>query len=205
MGALTRAFCEVAWELAGIERETARVVYLSLAGMGPAGQFREVLRRAGGDQSAAERLADVFWQRSWEIAAPAYPEVPCVLQTLAARGFEMFVSSGGRPDLVTGRARRAGIADFFRLLLGTEDANPNMAKGPSHFRLFAEALGIAASELPSRAWMVGDGPYDMQVARQAGIRAIGRLTGANAEELRRAGAVAHIRDLSDLLNLLDQS
>jgi phosphoglycolate phosphatase-like HAD superfamily hydrolase len=59
--------------------------------------------------------------------------------------------------------------------------------------------------MPNEAWLIGDGAYDMQVAREARIHAIGRLTGDNAAQLREAGANVLIKDLTDLLPLLDGS
>jgi phosphoglycolate phosphatase-like HAD superfamily hydrolase len=79
-----------------------------------------------------------------------------------------------------------------------------MAKGPGHFRLIREALGLQDGDLRQHGVFVGDGVYDMEVARAAGILAVGRLSGDNAATLRGAGADHLIRSLADLEPILAQ-
>ena len=50
--------------------------------------------------------------------------------------------------------------------------------------------------------MTGDGAFDMQVARQAGMTAVGRLTGNNADALYNAGAQFVVEDLYGLESIL---
>jgi phosphoglycolate phosphatase-like HAD superfamily hydrolase len=125
--------------------------------------------------------------------------------SLQSAGYAIFVSSGGRPALVSQRAEVSGISVFFKLVLGTDETDPSMAKGPAHFRLITRTMGFSEEDMPNEAWLIGDGAYDMQVAREARIHAIGRLTGDNAAQLREAGANVLIKDLTDLLPLLDGS
>ncbi len=77
-----------------------------------------------------------------------------------------------------------------------------MKKGPGHFDLIMKTLDLSEDELRARGVFVGDAVYDMQVARNAGVLAVGRLTGENGEALRQAGAQHLIRDLGEMDALL---
>jgi phosphoglycolate phosphatase-like HAD superfamily hydrolase len=103
---------------------------------------------------------------------------------------------------VARNARLTGIDRLFRLLLGTDAGVPDMAKGPGHFRLIREALGLHENDLRQRSVFVGDGVYDMEVARAACILAVGRLSGGNSAALREAGADYLITSLAELQPIL---
>jgi len=134
-----------------------------------------------------------------------FPEVAGVLGELATQDYVMFVSSGGRTDVARFRTATAGIDRHFRHIQGSDEEPGGIHKGPEHFRVFADLLGVSTAELSRRAWLIGDGPHDMQVASAARIRAIGRLTGDNAAQLARAGADVLISDLNALMGLLSQA
>jgi phosphoglycolate phosphatase-like HAD superfamily hydrolase len=68
--------------------------------------------------------------------------------------------------------------------------------------MIAEALSLPAGDLQARGVVIGDGVYDMQIAQEAGMTAIGRLTGDNADELIEAGADHVIRELGELQPLM---
>ena len=70
--------------------------------------------------------------------------------------------------------------------------------------MICEALSLTAAELSSTGVFIGDGVYDMQIAREAGMLAIGRLTGDNANVLIEAGAHHVIRELGELQALILQ-
>jgi phosphoglycolate phosphatase len=172
MGALADIFCEILAQH-GVATDLSREVYFALAGMGPERQFEQALRRAGLLDVDAELLTEAFWGLSKAISPAAFPEVPAALAALDAAGYAMFISSGGRTDFARKRAESAGIAGYFRLILGTDKGVPRMAKGPGHFELISADLAPAQDALRELAAFVGDGPYDMQVAAAAGILAIG--------------------------------
>ncbi len=57
---------------------------------------------------------------------------------------------------------------------------------------------------PARAAMIGDTSYDMAMARDAGVRAIGVAWGYHAsDELVAAGAHVVARNPADLLTILE--
>ena len=98
--------------------------------------------------------------------------------------------------------RLTGIDRLFGLALGTDLDVPGMAKGPGHFELVARSLELRDGELQTAGVFIGDAVYDMQVAREAGIVGVGRVTGDNGTTLKRAGAQHLIRDLREMRTLL---
>lgn len=200
----TRLFCRLLAERHGLNEAFSRQVYESLLGLPPGRQFADALSLAGRDVRDVEELTAQFWVAAENHAPPAFPEVISVLQELTGAGYALVISSGGRPEVAAYRTRNAGIDGFFTLVLGTDEAVEGMAKGPGHFAIMREALGLSMAELSARAVFVGDGVYDMQVAREAGVPAIGRVTGENGETLGQAGAGHLIDDLTGLASVLEQ-
>jgi phosphoglycolate phosphatase len=143
-----------------------------------------------------------FWAEASNWTPPAFPEKPAVLKDLRRAGHTLVISSGGRTQVAQYRAHAAGIDGFFRLILGTDEGQAAMSKGAGHFSLIRDALTLTGAEFRSLALMVGDGPHDMQVAREAGIIAVGRRTAANDGLLTGAGAGFLIDDLTQLEGLL---
>jgi phosphoglycolate phosphatase len=205
MAAYTEAFVDALVARHPLDRDYCRDAYLSMAGMAPGAQFREVLRRSGIADDGVEAMLEAFWLRCRAEKPVLFPEVAGVLDRLSDDGYVMFVSSGGRTDVARFRMATAHIDMHFRHIQGSDEEPGGIHKGPAHFRVFADLLGIPPAELSRRAWLIGDGPHDMQVAREAGMRAIGRLAGANAAQLTQAGADALISDLEGLSNLLLES
>lgn len=194
----TSLFCRLLAERHNIDEAFSRDVYESMAGLPPGRQFAETLKRAGRDATYSEWLTHEFWAVAEKHTPPVFPEVADVLEALRAAGHTLVISSGGRPQVARYRALHAGIDEHFALVLGTDEAVEGMAKGPGHFAIMRKSLGLSTVDLSARGVFVGDGVYDMQVAREAGMPAVGRLTGNNAETLRRAGAEYLIEDLNDL-------
>jgi phosphoglycolate phosphatase-like HAD superfamily hydrolase len=205
MGHYTNVFCDVLVERHGLERNSCRSAYLSMAGMAPGAQFREVMRRSLLPEDDVGTMTDLFWQRCEMETPRLFPEVATVLQTLTNDGYVMFVSSGGRTAVARRRIAAAGIEAHFRHVQGTDEELSGMAKGPAHYGIFAGLLGVSVADLCSQAWLIGDGPFDMHVAREAGIKAIGRLTGDNNRQLVDAGANELIPDLKGLTPLLEMA
>jgi phosphoglycolate phosphatase len=205
MGELGEMFCDLLAETHSVPRNLSNEVYFALAGVGPKRQFETVLHAAGLPLDDVDALTRTFFERTQTIVPKPFPDVLDVLRAFEAERYAMFISSGGRTEYARIRAMHGGVARFMRLILGTDYETPGMAKGPGHFALFAEALDISTESLSGRAWFIGDGPFDMQVAREAGIFALGRLTGDNGPQLRDAGADVLVNDLRQVQALLQQA
>ncbi|HLF70865.1 MAG TPA: HAD family hydrolase [Dehalococcoidia bacterium] len=141
--------------------------------------------------------------------AVAFPETREVLDRLKRRGYTLVLSATMRPDAIELRLLEADIIDYFPLRLGADPA-AGLLKGADHFAIAARELGMTLEAFCRAAVSVGDGVSDMQLAREAGIVAIGRLTAPSAGSggadngagLRDAGADYVIGDLRELEAIL---
>ena len=200
---LANLFCDMLLQEHGVPDELSRPIYIELAGKGPRPQFEAVLAKVGRhDRDGVNAITERYWQVAETYEPVAFPEAAEVLQQLRRDGHTLVVSSGGASASVERKLRLTQIDSLFSLALGTDDGIPGMRKGPGHFDLVVKALALCEGELQSRGVFIGDAVYDMQVALEAGIVAVGRVTDGNAETLRRAGAQHLIHDLREMRALL---
>jgi phosphoglycolate phosphatase-like HAD superfamily hydrolase len=204
MGESADLFCQILLEECDVAGEVSRPIFIELAGKGPRPQFEAVLARIGrSDVEFLDALIEHYWKVAETYEPVAFPEAGEVLQQLRRDGHTLIVSSGGTTGAVQRRLRLTQLDGLFRLALGTDDGVPDMRKGPGHFDRIARSLALVEGELQARGVFIGDAVYDMQVARDAGLVAVGRLTGDNAKTLRLAGAQHLIHDLLELQPILD--
>lgn len=135
-----------------------------------------------------------------------YGEESCALRPGTSEALARIGSAGVLAGLVTSGSRvrvendlaRLGISPAFSTLVCGEDA---LRKKPH-----PEALFIALSRLGLRAAdaaYVGDSPEDIQMARAAGVFAVGLEGGfPNAEALRASAPDALARDLAEAMDIL---
>lgn len=113
--------------------------------------------------------ADALWREAYatqasSLVAGAFE----ALQRLHAGGLLQAVVTSGERDRVSRELRSLGVASFFAVTVFGEDAH-RRKPDPEALLLGLERLGIAAE----RAAYVGDSPQDMEMARAAGVYAVG--------------------------------
>jgi phosphoglycolate phosphatase len=148
----------------------------------------------------ASRIQSEFRSVVARLPARLFPEVAGVLVALKQAGYVVMISSNTPQNAIADRLNEAGIGGQCDFALGT-----NLEQGitkDDHPRVAAERVGLSVPEFASTAAYVADLPTDMELARAAGLLAIGRLTGGNADALRAAGADHVINDLTELEPLL---
>jgi phosphoglycolate phosphatase len=119
----------------------------------------------------------------------------------AVAALDRLESQGYLLGIATGKARRGLDAVLERhnlirrfVTLQTGDRSP----GKPHPAMLERAMAETGTA-PEDVFMIGDTSYDMQMARSAGVHAIGVAWGYHpAEELRAAGAHAVIRSFDEL-------
>lgn len=92
------------------------------------------------------------------------------------------------------RLEKAKIKKYFYLALGI-DQSPKI----NHPILFAKFLKISTKQFCASAFMVGDSPQDMKIAKEYSIFAIGVAHSCCAEELFNAGADLVVEKVGDLI------
>ncbi len=130
--------------------------------------------------------------------APLFPGIGAALAQIAARGPVLI-------GLATGASRRgmeAAIAAHGLLPATAQCADDHPSKpDPAMIRAALAETGVAAGD----AVMIGDSSFDMQMARAAGIFALGVEWGYQAAgALAAAGADAVVRRPADLVAALDR-
>ena len=200
---LADLFCDMLQREYDVPDEVSRPIYNQLAGKGPRPQFEAVLARVGRlEHELVDAITEDYWRVAETYDPVAFPETLEVLGRLHREGHTLIVSSGGTSASVQRKLRLTRLDPLFSLALGTDEGVPEMRKGPGHFELIARSLGLRDHELPARGVFIGDAVYDMQVAREAGMVAVGRVTDGNGETLRLAGAHHLINDLREMHALL---
>lgn len=118
-----------------------------------------------------------------ELAQPLFEGIAEVLDALRGAGWQLAVATGMSRRGLDHCLASHGLTDRF-VSLQTADNHPSK---PDPAML--EAALFEAATQAGAAVMIGDTAYDMQMARDAGVRGIGVDWGYHAaEELRQAGA-----------------
>ena len=128
---------------------------------------------------------------------PLFAGIESLLRELHADGWALAVATGKSDRGLASCLAGHGIANLFASLQ-TADRHPSKPHPAMLEAAFAEA-GATASE----SVMIGDTTFDIDMAKAAGVRAIGVEWGYHAaSELLAAGAEAVARDTRELKDLL---
>ncbi len=121
--------------------------------------------------------------------------VPDMLDKLYAEGYKLAVATGKTRRGLDHALQATGAGGWFH---GTRAAGETASKpDPMMLLQLMDELDAA----PGRTLMIGDSVYDMQMARNAGVDAVGVFGGANeAEELL---ALSPLLSLEQTVKLLD--
>jgi len=131
------------------------------------------------------------------ISEPLYPGIPQLLHNLHRDGWLLAVATGKSERGLKACLETHGILDLFTSLQ-TADKHPSKP----HPAMLEAALAEAGA-LPAEAAMIGDTTFDILMAKDAGVRAIGVEWGYHeAHELHAAGAQAVASDPAHLERLL---
>ena len=128
---------------------------------------------------------------------PLFEGIADVLAGLAERGWTLGVATGKSDRGLASCLATHGLAERF-VTLQTADRHPSKP----HPAMLEAAL-VEAGAQAADAVMIGDTTFDMEMARAAGVRAIGVGWGYHsARELREAGAEHVARTPAELGELL---
>ncbi|MEE1877424.1 HAD-IA family hydrolase [Altererythrobacter litoralis] len=136
-------------------------------------------------------------RRKGLIDEPLYEGIHEVLTGLAEAGWLLAVATGKSDRGLNACLERHGLTGLF-VSLQTADRHPSKP----HTAMLDTAL-FEAGVAPGAAVMVGDTTFDILMARDAGVRALGVAWGYHTpDELRRAGAEAVAQHPTELEKLL---
>jgi phosphoglycolate phosphatase len=131
------------------------------------------------------------------VEEPLYEGIAELLDVLEAEGWLLAVATGKSDRGLSLCLDRHGLSGRF-VSLQTADRHPSKP----HPSMVEQAL-IDAGAAPELSMMIGDTSYDMEMAKAAGVRAIGVAWGYHDEqELLAAGADCIARDPADIATLV---
>jgi phosphoglycolate phosphatase len=151
------------------------------------------------DTETAERIAGSYRAAFQDMRArnlvdePLYPGVRETLALLNRPEVCLGIATGKSRHGLVSSLERHGMSEIF-VTLQTADDGP----GKPHPEILHRAMSEAGAE-PEETVMIGDTSYDMEMAVNAGVRALGVAWGYHgAEELRASGAVHVVESFPDL-------
>jgi len=110
------------------------------------------------------------------------PGVPETLQALQARGLQLAVMTNKNDRYVRPICERAGIADFFPIMVGTNDALPLRKPEPA----FTQHVLDRCQAQAESTILIGDSPFDIEAAKCLHLRAYAVATGSHrSDQLRQ--------------------
>ena len=145
-----------------------------------------------------ERRSVIFFERHLDGIRP-FPQVRALLERMKASGLALVVATSANEEELDKLLAIAGVADLLDEQATKDDAK-HSKPDPDIVGAALKRAGIDADH----AIMLGDTPYDVEAARNAGVGTVAVESGGwKAAEL--AGAVAVYADVAALLAAFDAS
>ena len=174
---------------------------LSLIGL----SIREVLVRLAGPDAPIDAMAETYRKmvrvvrNDPQYREALFPGIPALLTRLGARGdLAMGLATGHPMASVGALVSSFGWHGLFRTVQTPDNAPSKPDPG-----MILNAMRVAGAE-PGHTIMIGDSSFDMEMARAAGVTAVGVSWGFNAPAaLYKAGAHRVVDSVEALRFLLD--
>jgi HAD superfamily hydrolase (TIGR01509 family) len=120
-----------------------------------------------------------------------------LVTSLVDRGYEVWFATSAKPEELEHHMKELGAKDNIAGVVSSDEAEESKP-APDIFGLALERAGVS----PEDAVVVGDSIWDIEAAKEAGVRAAAVMTGGafSRAELEEAGAYAVYEDCRELLN-----
>ncbi len=196
----TRVFCDVLKRYTEIEDpDIPDIVRYSVAATGTPWdeQFAYVLDLHKHPKDKVPKLMDEFCNIVNEERYLLFPKVEELLHTFKEKGYRVLITSGSSTGAMIKRIYDLGILNNIDFLLGFD----TYKKSRKHMEMLAENENMSLEEFAKQSIYFGDGPGDMQIAKDAGLYAIGVAQTVNPELLKDAGADLVLDKIGDALEI----
>lgn len=201
----TDAFCIVLEQTYGIDPSLSKEVFHNTAGLPLDQQFQTVISKEKAlSKNDINLLIDKFWKHVQNIDMHFMPNADQVVHKLALAGYIMVITSSSIPSVVEYRMKQKGIDHYFKLLLGTDYSSTIMVKGTGHFNIIQHELSITKLDFRNNSVLVGDGPHDITIAKQARIKSISIANSENSVKFKDMGANIIIFNILELIDVLSK-
>jgi len=148
-------------------------------------------------EEVADKYREFYNSRCIELCPP-FPSLFHLLETLRNANITITIASSKKKTIIDPVLEHHNIQGYFSLVIGAE--------GVKHHKPHPEAvLNTLKHHKCSRddAVVIGDSNFDLEMARNAGVDAIGVSTGVHGPEiLRQATPISVVGSLTDALELI---
>jgi len=196
----TIVFCDVLKRYTEIEdHDIPDIVRYSVAATGTPWdeQFAYVLDLYKHPKDKVPKLMEEFCNIVNEERYLLFPKVEELLHTFKEKGYRVLITSGSSTGAMIKRIYDLGILNNIDFLLGFD----TYKKSRKHMEMLAENENMSLEEFSKQSIYFGDGPGDMQIAKDAGLYAIGVAQTVNPELLKDAGADLVLDKIGDALEI----
>jgi HAD superfamily hydrolase (TIGR01509 family) len=151
------------------------------------------------DDQKAERVSELhseYYAQLQERGHPL-PGAKELVTSLVDRGYEVWFATSAKPEELEHHMKELGAKDNIAGVVSSDEAEESKP-APDIFGLALERAGVS----PEEAVVVGDSIWDIEAAKEAGVRAAAVMTGGafSRAELEEAGAYAVYQNCHELLN-----
>ncbi len=148
-------------------------------------------------EEVAARYRDIYDNRAVEIC-PLFAGLEEMLRALRDAEILISIASSKRRHLIDTVLEFHKLVNYFSLVVGAEEVKKHKPD-PEAVLFSAETLGIPLAQ----SVVIGDSSYDLDMARNAGVDAIGVTTGIHTRECLAKSEPKHIVSaLSEVLPLI---
>jgi HAD superfamily hydrolase (TIGR01509 family) len=167
----------------------------SMIGMGGDKIIPRLTHMAGGSEEAADlgHFRGVLFQKKYLPKVKAFPKAREFLMALKHQGLDLVVATSAESKELNALLKQGGIEDLLVERTTSSDAERSKPD-PDIVNAALKRVGVK----PKHAIMIGDTPYDVEAALDAGIPIIALRSGG-WEDKDLHGAVAIYDDVADLL------
>jgi phosphoglycolate phosphatase len=134
----------------------------------------------------ATRYRAIYDTQAIEIC-PLFPFLIDMLKSLKNEDVKITIASSKRRHLISTVLDHHNLSHYFNLIVGAQDV-ANHKPHPESVLQTLEKLNMAAEE----AVVIGDSSYDLDMARNAGVDAIGVTTGIHTADILARSEPKHI-------------
>ena len=151
------------------------------------------------DEEEAERVDELHAEIYMDLQqyAQPLPGAKELISTLSDGGYEVWLVTSATPQELEKHLEKIEAEGRLVGVINSSDVE-NSKPAPDIFELALEKTGAK----PNETVAVGDSVWDVEAAKEAGVRTVAVLTGGafDAEELKEAGAIGVYDDCQKLLD-----
>jgi len=151
------------------------------------------------EDGKAERVSELHSEYYAELQERGHPLPGAkeLVTSLAERGYEVWLATSAKPEELEHHMQELGAEGEIAWVVSSDEAEESKP-APDIFGLALERAGVS----PEDAVVVGDSVWDVEAAKDAGVRAAAVMTGGafSRAELEEAGAYAVYDDCHELLD-----